>query len=158
MTKIRFNGWYLYIFHWSEVLLLNQLLLGGFVQDCSISIADALEIPQSCTKPSIYVDQEYIGIMCCCQDTIRLTAGWQATGTLGHLATYWKHHECLYPHALANTLLTLNTFIYDWTSLLLPLLIMLIKNNRYNTRMNKTNYKITRPALNADKPSATLDP
>ena len=28
--------------------------IDGFVQDCSISIAKALEILQSCTKPSIY--------------------------------------------------------------------------------------------------------
>ena len=27
--------------------------IGGLVQDCSISIANALEILQSCTKPSI---------------------------------------------------------------------------------------------------------
>ena len=28
--------------------------ISGLVQDCSISIALAMEIPQSCTKPSIY--------------------------------------------------------------------------------------------------------
>ena len=33
-----------YIFYWN---------IDGLVQDCSISIANALEIPQSCTKPSI---------------------------------------------------------------------------------------------------------
>ena len=27
----------------------------GLVQDCRISIANALELPQSCTKPLMYV-------------------------------------------------------------------------------------------------------
>ena len=35
--------------HWR-----TRLNIDGFVQDCSISIANALEILQSCTKPSIY--------------------------------------------------------------------------------------------------------
>ena len=32
--------------------------IDGLVQDCSISIANILEILQSCTKPSIYVLSE----------------------------------------------------------------------------------------------------
>ena len=35
-------------------LVLTWLLVGGLVQDCSISIALAMEILQSCTKPSKY--------------------------------------------------------------------------------------------------------
>ena len=33
---------------------LLQLHINGLVQDCSISIANALEILQSCTEPSIH--------------------------------------------------------------------------------------------------------
>ena len=36
------------------VLLLLEKCIRGFVQDCSISIADAMEILQSYTKPSVY--------------------------------------------------------------------------------------------------------
>ena len=32
--------------------------IDGFVQDCSNSIANALELQQSCTKPSIYIMQQ----------------------------------------------------------------------------------------------------
>ena len=38
------------IFHFAKPMLHPE----GLVQDCSISIALAMEIPQSCTKPSIY--------------------------------------------------------------------------------------------------------
>ena len=31
-----------------------QVHVDGLVEDCSISIANALEIMQSCTKPSLY--------------------------------------------------------------------------------------------------------
>ena len=34
------------------------LYIDGLVQDCSNSIAGALELLQSCTKPSIYVYME----------------------------------------------------------------------------------------------------
>ena len=38
------------------------LYINGLVQDCSISIANALEILQSCTKPSIdYVNLYFNG-------------------------------------------------------------------------------------------------
>ena len=38
----------------SEITLSNYYHIDGFVQDCSNSIANALELLQSCTKPSIY--------------------------------------------------------------------------------------------------------
>ena len=38
----------------SRHLLLLMMYIDGLVQDCSISIANALEILQSCIKPSIY--------------------------------------------------------------------------------------------------------
>ena len=34
--------------------------IDGFMQDCSISIANTLEILQSCTKPSIYASVDLI--------------------------------------------------------------------------------------------------
>ena len=40
-------------------------MLHGSVQDCSISIVNALEILQACTKPSIYNYGQYHG---CCRD------------------------------------------------------------------------------------------
>ena len=44
------------------VLMLN-LYFDGFVQDCSISIVNALEILQSCTKPSIcFAPNSVIGV------------------------------------------------------------------------------------------------
>ena len=44
-----------------------MLDIDGLVQDCSISIANALEIMQSCTKPLIYfidnsAEQEWFAI------------------------------------------------------------------------------------------------
>ena len=36
-----------------EIFIVNMFHIDGLVQDCSISIANALEILQSCTKPSI---------------------------------------------------------------------------------------------------------
>ena len=36
-------------------LIFSDAYIDGLAQDCSISIANALEILQSCTKPSIYV-------------------------------------------------------------------------------------------------------
>ena len=39
----------------SEAMMVSlSMHINGLVQDCSISIANALEILQSCTKPSIY--------------------------------------------------------------------------------------------------------
>ena len=38
--------------HWDRMIYID-----GLVQDCSISIANALEILPSCTKPSIYIHQ-----------------------------------------------------------------------------------------------------
>ena len=35
-------------------MMTREGYVDGLVQDCSISIANALEILQSCTKPSIY--------------------------------------------------------------------------------------------------------
>ena len=57
----------------------------GLVQDCSISIANALEILQSCTKPSIYGFMQFIYIY--------------SPGPLGSVAAltslkwYWKIYE-----------------------------------------------------------------
>ena len=40
-------------FHYLQLTYQPHLCINGSVQDCSISIANALEILQSCTKPSI---------------------------------------------------------------------------------------------------------
>ena len=37
---------------------ITKCFIDGLVQDCSNCIADALELQQSCTKPSIYVGSE----------------------------------------------------------------------------------------------------
>ena len=39
------------MFHWCEM---SSLYIDGLVHDCSNSIVSALELPQSCTKPSIW--------------------------------------------------------------------------------------------------------
>ena len=45
--------------HLQEIEVNNQFLninyIYGLVQDCSNSIANAMELLQSCTKPSVYV-------------------------------------------------------------------------------------------------------
>ena len=40
-------------FFWWYMKLVNNEYIDGLVQDCSNSIANALELLQSCTKPSI---------------------------------------------------------------------------------------------------------
>ena len=41
-----------------ETVYINQI--DGLVQDCSNSIVDALELLQSCTKPSKYCDNSLV--------------------------------------------------------------------------------------------------
>ena len=42
---------------------MSIILIGGLVQDCSNSIANALELLQSCTKPSICADDIDTGLV-----------------------------------------------------------------------------------------------
>ena len=42
----------------------NSDYIDGLVHDCGISSANALEIPQSCTKPSIYPPQWVASVIC----------------------------------------------------------------------------------------------
>ena len=49
----------MFFFYFVQILyfvssLQEQHYLDGLLQDCSITIADALEILQSCTEPSVY--------------------------------------------------------------------------------------------------------
>ena len=44
---------------------IKPLIYAGLVQDCNISIALAMEILQSCTKPSIYHIYVYVYICVC---------------------------------------------------------------------------------------------
>ena len=48
----------------SSQLVKNDI--DGLVQDCSISIVNALEIPQSCAKPSIYPIKSAYGPVVVC--------------------------------------------------------------------------------------------
>ena len=45
----------------------------GLVQDCSNSITDAIQLPQSCTKPSIYYQKFYKHCMDCCPQNTGVT-------------------------------------------------------------------------------------
>ena len=38
---------------WSPIELQRRYMVDGLAQDCGNSIANALELPQSCAKPSI---------------------------------------------------------------------------------------------------------
>ena len=51
--------------------------VNGFVQDCGISIANALEIPQSCTKPLMYCEEmrKINGLVQDCSNSIAKTLG-----------------------------------------------------------------------------------
>ena len=52
-----------YMLQWQSAQILALFDIDGLVQDCSNSIANALELLQSCTKPSIcglsFHKQEY---------------------------------------------------------------------------------------------------
>ena len=50
-----YTGMCLYWISPGSFMLIKEFHIDGSVQDCSISIANALEILQSCTKPSIYL-------------------------------------------------------------------------------------------------------
>ena len=100
------------------------MCISRLVQDCSISIADALEILQSCTKPSTVYPKKYAHGFCfavlCCGYTltdfpisIRLTslALWQSNdcpstskATLMNMDKYfmWIHYERLHNHNKAK--------------------------------------------------------
>ena len=43
----------------------SKMYIDGLVQDCSISIANALEILQSCTKPSIGSVSHFVQAIVC---------------------------------------------------------------------------------------------
>ena len=50
----------MFAFPVSIILHFSMQNIDGLVQDCSNSIANALELRQSCTKPSIYgLDDDY---------------------------------------------------------------------------------------------------
>ena len=57
-------------YNWNATF--SVMHLNGLMQDCSISIADALEILQSCTKPLIWyvalLDQAITGFLCAFPD------------------------------------------------------------------------------------------
>ena len=63
MLRIQYNDWYgnttKYDKAWDSVhnrwdVAVQQIDIDGLVHDCSNSIANALELLQSCTKPPIY--------------------------------------------------------------------------------------------------------
>ena len=47
----RLDGWYVVVAVWGLFVSAQSNILDGLVQDCSNSIALAMELLQSCTKP-----------------------------------------------------------------------------------------------------------
>ena len=78
-------------------ILNHHHLIDGLVQDCSISIANALEILQSCIKPSLSIFR-----LGCCPYPIQWSWQHQATPNTGSLSTsvLW----------VTNTDISLDTF------------------------------------------------
>ena len=60
---------YNYVAPWYQVEVIDQACICGLVQDCSISNALAMEIMQSCTKPSIYSSKQF-SLLCWFSDVV----------------------------------------------------------------------------------------
>ena len=89
--------------------------IDGLVQDCSISIANALEILQSCTKPSIYASSGLDELT-----WITHIRRWYFTGTDCRKTTTANSWDvvCTWPHIIrrAHTRVTKNNMIlYTFT-------------------------------------------
>ena len=66
--------------NWSyHCLALSHWYIDGLVQDCSNSIANAMEFLQSCTKPSVYCDMNYVH-----KTRVSLACSW-----------LWAMHVCI---------------------------------------------------------------
>ena len=78
----------------------------GLVQDCSISIANALEILQSCTKPSMWSICLYsAGLLCWCWSNHKICMKWFTT-----LCETVLSHAGLLNGPLSDTSKTMGSF------------------------------------------------
>ena len=88
---------------YNETQICRILYIDGFAQDCSISIALAMEILQSCTEPSIYFCPLY-QLLCIAGIILNLGMGF----------TYERRHYCAMP-SLIGWAHTLNDPCIQWT-------------------------------------------
>ena len=76
--------------------------INGLVQDCSNSIANALELLQFCTKPAIW---------CCCYNF--MLHHWKVTSSFWCFFYHWWHRKL---SASFNDFVNMTTFPFQWSA------------------------------------------
>ena len=90
---------------WTIHNLFHYLLrfhIDRLVQDCSNSIASALELLQSCTKPSIYSIHQHIGILNKRRDGHFAENIWNEFSSKKIIAFWLKVHWCLFKGSIGQ--------------------------------------------------------